>query len=75
MAQMSIGEVAILLGASYVAVLTLVRLMRRRRDAIVAELQTEVAAQLERKHIEKQREQNRKKRGKQPPSAAQEAKP
>jgi len=75
MAQMSIGEVAILLGASYVAVLTLVRLMRRRRDAIVAELQTEVAAQLERKHIEKQREQNRKKRGKQPPSAAQEANP
>ncbi len=75
MAQMSIGEVAILLGASYVAILTLVRLMRRRRDAMVAQLQTEVAAQLDRKRTEKRREQNRKGRGKQPPNAAQGAKP
>jgi hypothetical protein len=64
MAAMDMWDVVILVVAAYIAVLTLVRLMRRRRDAVVAQLQTEVASQLEQKRAEKRREANRASRGK-----------
>ena len=68
MAEMNAWDVAILLVAAYVAVLSLVRLMRRRRDAVIAQLQTEVAAQLDRKRADRRREQSRSGRAKQPPT-------
>ena len=67
MAEMNAWDVAILLVAAYIAVLTLVRLMRRRRDAVIAQLHTEVAAQQGRKRTERRREQSRSARAKQPP--------
>ena len=74
MAEMNAWDVAILSVAAYIAVLTLVRLMRRRRDAVIAQLQTDVAAQLDRKRTERRREQSRSGRAKQPPSAPRGAK-
>jgi predicted exporter len=66
MAEMNAWDVAILLVAAYVAVLALVRLMRRRRDAVIAQLQTEVASQLVRNRADRRPEQNRPVRAKQP---------
>ena len=68
MAEMNAWDVAILLVAAYVAVLALVRLMRRRRDAVIAQLQTEVASQLLRQRADGRCEQNRPVRAKQPQS-------
>jgi hypothetical protein len=68
MAEMNAWDVAILLVAAYVAVLTLVRLMRRRRDTVIAQLQTEVASQLVRQRADRPREENRPARAKQPRS-------
>jgi hypothetical protein len=74
MAEMNAWDVAILLVAAYIAVLTLVRLMRGRRDVVVAQLQTEVAAQQERKRAERRREQSRSARAKQAASVPRAAK-
>ena len=73
MAEMNAWDVAILSVAAYVAVVTLVRLMRRRRDAVIAQLQTEVAAQLDRKRAEQRREQGRSARSKQASNTPRDA--
>ena len=70
MAEMNAWDVAILLVASYIAVIALVRLMRRRRDAAIAQLQAEVAVQLDRKRAAQRREQVRSARAKQSPGGA-----
>ena len=59
MAHMHGWEVAIWLVAAYLAVKSLVRLMRHRRDQLVAELQTQVVAERARKRAEKRRERQR----------------
>ena len=59
MANLTAWDGAILAVAVYIAVISLVRLMRVRRDAIVAQLQTEVVAQQERQRQEKRLEQQR----------------
>ena len=64
MAEMNAWDVVILAVAAYVGILALVRLMRRRRDAVIAELQTEVSSQLERKRAERRREAGRSGRSK-----------
>ncbi len=45
MADMNLWDGAILVAAAYVAVMSLVRLMRARRDALVAEVRGEMLAQ------------------------------
>ncbi|MHB8863329.1 MAG: hypothetical protein ACYC6N_13050 [Pirellulaceae bacterium] len=67
MADMTAWDVAILLIAAYFAVVSLVGLMRRRRDTIVAQVQVDVASQLARQRSEKRREQNRSARAKAAP--------
>jgi len=59
MADLTAWEVAILAVAAYVAIVTLVRLMRRRRDTVIAELQAEVATQQGRKRGARRREAGR----------------
>ncbi|MCU0960708.1 MAG: hypothetical protein MUF48_11440 [Pirellulaceae bacterium] len=49
MADMTGWDVAILAVAAYVAVISLVRLMRARRDALVAQVRGELMAQRQRK--------------------------
>ncbi|MHB0957831.1 MAG: hypothetical protein ACYC0X_18965 [Pirellulaceae bacterium] len=70
MADMTAWDVAILLIAAYFAVVSLVGLMRRRRDTIVAQVQVDVASQLARQRSEKRREQNRSARAKAAPRPA-----
>lgn len=59
MANLTAWDMGILAVAVYIAVISLVRLMRARRDVVVAQLQTEVAEQQERQRLEKRREQQR----------------
>jgi hypothetical protein len=59
MANLTAWDVGILAVAVYIAVISLVRLMRTRRDAVVAQLQAEVSEQQERQRLEKRREQQR----------------
>lgn len=54
MQWLSRWDVILLLIAAYVAVMSLVRLMRRRRDQVVAEVERQLIAQ---------REKSKKKRG------------
>ncbi len=70
MAEMDVWDAAILAVAAYIGTLALVRLMRRRRDAVMAEFQAEVAEQLERKRAEQRRERNRAARTRQPSSTS-----
>lgn len=74
MSDMTAWDVAILLIAAYCAVVTLVRLMRTRRDAIVAQLHSEVAAQQDRQRAPKQRDLNRSGRVKSAPRVARDTK-
>ena len=59
MADMTAWDVAILLIAAYFAVVSLVRLMRTRRDAIVAQLQADVASQVDQERAENRRDPSR----------------
>ena len=64
MADMTAWDVAILLIAAYCAVVSLVRLMRMRRDAIVAQLQAEVASQQDHRRAERRHDPSRSGRAK-----------
>jgi hypothetical protein len=75
MSDMTAWDVAILLIAAYCAVVTLVRLMRARRDAVVAELQSEVAAQVDRQRATKPHDPSRSGRAKSTPRVARGTKP
>jgi hypothetical protein len=55
MAKMSLWDVAVLLVAAYLSIVTLVRLMRFRRDQLIAKLQAEVAAEQKRKRDRERR--------------------
>ncbi len=54
MAWLSRTDIFLLLVAAYIAVTTLVRLMKRRRDVVVADLQR----QIETLHLNNKREQS-----------------
>lgn len=56
MANLTAWDVAIFVVAVYIAVVSLVRLMRARRDAIVGQLHAEVTEQQERQRADKRRE-------------------
>ncbi|MEO8495913.1 MAG: hypothetical protein ABI614_12635 [Planctomycetota bacterium] len=60
MFEMSTLELLLLAGATYLAVITLVRLMRRRREGIIQELTREVEVEQERLKKEKKKEKRRK---------------
>ena len=62
MFEMSTLELLLLAVATYLAVITLVRLMRRRREGIIEELTKEVEAEQERLKREKKQEKRRKMR-------------
>jgi hypothetical protein len=74
MTNLTAWDGAILAVAVYIAVVSLVRLMRMRRDAIVAQLQTEVAEQRERQRLEKRLEQQQAGRNAASARAARNAK-
>jgi hypothetical protein len=74
MTNLTAWDGAILAVAVYIAVVSLVRLMRVRRDAIVAQLQTEVAEQRERQRLEKRLEQQQAGRNAATARAARNAK-
>jgi hypothetical protein len=74
MTNLTAWDGAILAVAVYIAVVSLVRLMRVRRDAIVAQLQTEVAEQRERQRLEKRLEQQQAGRNAASARAARNAK-
>jgi hypothetical protein len=52
MEWMTRSEIVLLAIASYVAVMTLVRLMRRRRDELVADVQRQVHARRRRRRAD-----------------------
>lgn len=56
MLNLSGGDIAILVVAGYVSMVTLVRLMRHRRDEVVAQFQTQVEAAKKRKQDEERHE-------------------
>ena len=56
MADLSVWDVAILVAAAYLSIVTLVRLMRHRRDQVIAGLQSEVAAEQRRQRTLARRE-------------------
>ncbi|MHB8971736.1 MAG: hypothetical protein ACYC3X_01810 [Pirellulaceae bacterium] len=74
MSDMTAWDVAILLIAAYCAVVTLVRLMRTRRDAVVAQLQAEIATEQVRQRAAKRRESSRSGRAKSAPRVARNTK-
>jgi hypothetical protein len=53
-------EIAVLVAAGYVAVTSLVRLMTRRRDALIEDLSQQAAAEAERRRV---LERNKKRQG------------
>ncbi len=59
---MSTLDLILLAAATYLAVITLVQLMRRRREGIIEELTREVEAEQERLKLEKKKEKRRKRR-------------
>ena len=62
MFELSTLELLLLAAATYLAIITLVRLMRSRREAIIEELTKEVEAEQERLKKEKKKESRRKRR-------------
>lgn len=59
---MSFWEFALLAASAYVASVTLVRLMRRRRDALLDELTREAEAERQRRRAEERKEKRRRMR-------------
>ena len=59
---MNSWEIALLSAAAYVAIVTLVRLMRRRRDELIDQLAREVEAEKQRLRIEEKQKTRRKAR-------------
>ena len=64
MPNMDVWDWVLLACGAYVAVTVLVRLMRRRRDQVLAELEAQAHAELERKR-QAEREEKRRQRKKQ----------
>ena len=62
MFEMSTLELLLLAAATYLAVITLVRLMRSRRESIIEELSKEVELEKQRLKAEKKKEKRRKMR-------------
>ena len=60
MVGMDAWDMALLALASYVAIMALVRMMHRRKDAIVDELTEQIDAQRERLRVEQKKERRRK---------------
>lgn len=56
---MDAWDIALLVAAGYVAVVTLVRLMRARRDTVIDELVAEAEEEQERKKQKERRERRR----------------
>lgn len=78
MSEFSGWDVAIITLAAYISIVTLVRLMRHRRDEIVARYQIQIATEQRRKRIAERRERKRQSREKQtrglaPPDASDQA--
>ena len=63
MSNLSGWDVAILAVAAYISIVSLVRLMRHRRDDVVARLQVQVEAAQKRKRVEERRAKQRRARG------------
>lgn len=59
---MNIWEIALLGAAAYVAIVTLVRMMRRHRDTLIDELTQEAEAEQQRLRAEERIEKRRKMR-------------
>jgi hypothetical protein len=55
MSTLSGGHIAILAIAAYISIVMLVRLMKYRRDEVVAQLRGQVAAEQRRKRAERRR--------------------
>jgi flagellar biosynthesis/type III secretory pathway M-ring protein FliF/YscJ len=64
MPNMDVWDWVLLVIGAYVAVTTLVRLMRRRRDEVLAELDAQAQAERERKRQEELEEKRRLKKQK-----------
>ena len=62
MFEMSTLDLLLLATATYLAVMTLVRLMRRRREGIIKDLTKEVELEQERLQEERKKEKRRKAR-------------
>lgn len=73
--SMNFWEIALLVAAAYFAVVTLVRMMRMRRDQLIDELTLEAEAEQERVRAEARQEKRRQmqKQIKQEKSAARRA--
>jgi hypothetical protein len=61
---MSTGDIILLVVAGYIAVISLVRLMRHRRDEAYRELEAEIRQQRRRKQREERDAARRTRRGK-----------
>ena len=61
---MSTGDMILLVVASYIAVISLIRLMRHRRDVAYRELEAEIPQQRRRKQHEEQAAAHRTRQGK-----------
>lgn len=59
MVDLEVWEMALLAGASYVAVMALVRMMQRRRDAILEDLAEQLEVHKERLRTQEQRERRK----------------
>lgn len=62
MAEWSTWDIVVLVAAGYIAIMTLVRLMRNHRDRTVSELQRQWELEQQRKHEEQRLERKRKAR-------------
>jgi hypothetical protein len=78
MSNLSGWDVAILVVAAYISVISLVRLMRARRDEVVANYQIQIAEEQQRQKVERLRQKRKQARARQlrafrPPSESDEA--
>lgn len=62
MSHMNGWDWALLVTGGYLALVTLVRLMRRRRDAVLEEISVQAAAEKRRQQAEKKKQEQRKMR-------------
>ncbi len=62
MPNLSGWDIAIMVAATYISIVTLVRLMRRRRDEVVAQLHMQIETAKQRKRAEERDEKRRQTR-------------
>lgn len=74
MLTLDIWDITVLVVAAYIAIVTLVRLVRRRRDDLVAHFQRLVEAEQDRKRAAELRKKHQEMRllGRQQPASAEE---